>query len=111
MVAEREGASTGPSGPRAEFDSGEDGETAPPPPWAPLPYLAGSGAAGLKPYGFGPSPRGVLGPVFRLICLVLGAGAWEQDGPEKARVSESLGRGLLDCTRSRALPAGFGALH
>lgn len=30
----------------------------------------------------------------RLLCLVLGAGAWEQDRPEKAGVSESRGRGL-----------------
>lgn len=46
--------------------------------------------------------------MFRLLCLVLGAGAWEQDRPEKAGVSESRGRGLPDCPGRRGLPADLG---
>ena len=66
----------------------------------------GSGAADLKPYGFGFSPRGLLGPVFRY--LVWGPGTWGQDRLEKARVSECPGRGLPDCTRSEARPPTLG---
>ncbi|XP_007459850.1 PREDICTED: prostaglandin reductase 2 [Lipotes vexillifer] len=106
----------------------------------------GSGAAGLKPYGFG-SSRGLLGHMFRLLRLVSGPGTWGQDQPgesqsqrvpaaggpaasallagfwgicfgsfawfrgqghgdktnlEKARVSESPRRALLDCTLREA---------
>ena len=68
----------------------------------------GSGAADLKPYGFGFSPRGLLGPVFPLLYLVWGPGTWGQDRPEKARVSECPGRGLPDCTRSEARPPTLG---
>lgn len=68
----------------------------------------GSGAAGLKPYGFGFSPRGLRGPVFWLLYLVWGPGAWGQYRPEKARVSECPGRGLPDGTRSEARPPTLG---
>lgn len=44
------------------------------PSWAPLWDLAGPGGAGLKPLGFDPSPRGVLGPTSRPLCLFLGPG-------------------------------------
>lgn len=79
--------------------------------WAPFLYLAGPGAAGVKPHGFGPSPRAVLGPEFRFFCLVLGAGAWEQERSEKAGVSESLGQGLPHCPHSLGLPADLEALQ
>lgn len=81
------------------------------PPWAPLWDLGDPGAASLKPQGLDLSPCRVLRPVFRLLCLVSGAEAREQDRPEKAGVIGSPGRGLPDCACSRGLPADSGALH
>ena len=70
----------------------------------------GSGAAGLKPCGFGFSPRGLRGPVFRLLYLVWGPGAWGQDRPEKAS-QRVPGAGAPRRHPQRGPPASLGAFH
>lgn len=108
MVPERVGASIGSSGARVEFAPGEGRET------APLRHPSGIWPARER---WGRSPTASiltlvgLGADVSAPLLGFGAGPWEQERPEEARVSESLGRGLPDCTRSRGLPADLEALH
>lgn len=103
------GAGFGFSGARVEFTPriGQGNR----PPRTPLRDLAGPGAVGPKPHGCDPYTLAGLGADVSAPLLGFGAGAWGQERPEEAGVSESLGRGLPDCTRSRGLAADLEALH